>query len=753
MTWSARLRRIGTIGAALGVVASGFASGMILGGSAPGTALAEAQPMTLIRQELALAPDASLTITFLPPTPITLTDTIIVAAYGRLEDREDLRDAISGRYGRVLDTVVIDAADPAMSAGQENGYITITVPSETLANTPPALQFRRSGLYPVTIDIQDSAGSVTGGLLSFVDRLAGDTSDASIDSVGGDEPAELGVSIVASVTAPPAVPGDETPLSADVVAQITQLIGYPDSLPLSVSISPELIGRLDPKTRDDLRRIMSTATVLAQPSLPLEPSAAAAAGQQDLFTRWLRSGEDELAAFTNVAPFNDAWIESEPLTSEGAALLRQVGVGLLLLSPHTYATAGGNLRDYTLYSRLRNVELADGSLMPSALIEPTIIRNLVDPSLAPELAALYTAADLVAWRDQLAADFPPLDDHTVVLGLDGGGVLDAERISRMVEMVASTGAVTFTDLEDHARRTAAQMLADREATITLAPQEPTELMARMPAIADLTVRQQTVTSMLVQDAGRTDIWVRTIETLSSSSITDEQVIVTAAALADQFDAITSAIVPPHPYTFTMNGLSTNLYPSIANTSNEDLRVVIRMQSSANKMDFPAGDQIVTLPANFIARPEIPVRARSNGTFTVTLQVMAPDGVTPITGTTILKAQVNAITGLAQVLTGGGLLILLTWWVRNLRRSRRARRNEVALSGHPARARAVERGGAPVAPEPVTGTATATTGTATITATAVIVELETSTTAGITTSGASGTPADPADGGSATIADS
>ena len=45
----------------------------------------------------------------------------------------------------------------------------------------------------------------------------------------------------------------------------------------------------------------------------------------------------------------------------------------------------------------------------------------------------------------------------------------------------------------------------------------------------------------------------------------------------------------------------------------------------------------------------------------------------VADTITLQANVNTLTGLAQVVTGGAVLILLTWWVRNLRRGRRVRR--------------------------------------------------------------------------------
>ncbi len=729
-------------------------------GGEPPVAFAETLPMTLIRQDLALAPDAPLTITFLPPTPITPTDSIIIGAYRRIDSRQQFTKAISGEYGRVLDSVRIDPADPAAFAVDADGQVTITIPSESATGTPAALQFPRSGLYPITVDVQAAGGSLVSELLTFVDRLP-----VATDQDRG----RIGIAVVATITAAPQIPGADTPLPSPVIEQIEQLLQYPDTAPFTVSISPEILDRLDAETLDSLSAVMARNTVLAQPSVPFDPSAAAAAGQQDLFTELLQAGEDQNATRTSTRADRSAWIEQEPLTTEGASLLRSRGVGLLLLSPETYTNVGidnGFLGDFTLYSQLRDVQLSDGSSIPAAVFDPTIDRHLIDTALSPELAALYTAADLVAWRDQLYDNLPPVTGNSVVLGLPAGGVLPAERVSRLVEMVTATGAGEFTDLSDLARITDVQIVDGSEAQVILAPHQPTDLTTRAPTLDELSAQRATVSSMLVEDGGRTEQWTRTIEVLSSTSITDAQVAETAESMLGEFDAITSAVEAPGSYTFTMNGLSTNLYPRITNTGDEALNVVVQLRSSADKMQFPEGDVAVTLLADSVTTVTVPVRARSNGSFTVTLQVLSPDGVTPITEPTILKAQVNALTGLAQVFTGGALLILLTWWVRNLRRSRRLRSSESSMSTHPTRSKATTEtatttatAATAAAPDSsvLTGTATATTGTSTITAVTSIAQLDTSsgtgTVANELTDGGAAVSAKDVDPDSTTLSDS
>ena len=84
---------------------------------------------------------------------------------------------------------------------------------------------------------------------------------------------------------------------------------------------------------------------------------------------------------------------------------------------------------------------------------------------------------------------------------------------------------------------------------------------------------------------------------------------------------------------------------------------------------------------------VPVEARANGTSSITLTVTTPAGDTiaePVT----LTSRVTGFTGLGQLLTGGFILVLLTWWFSHWRSKRRAVADDGGRDRHPT-ARAVE----------------------------------------------------------------
>ena len=660
-------------------------------GTPDGASAAPVDALTLVHQDLALAKDAPLIVTFRPPTPLAPDSKIVVTASQKIDKRSELSDAIRHKRGsRFADSVDLDpVADPASVVTGADRNVTITVPTESATRTAAALQFATAGLYPVVINVLNRNNVVVGELITFVDRLPGD-GDASLGSIN--------VAVVASLTATPVIPGTTTPLPTDVKNAITDLINFSPDVPLSIAISPEILDQLEPATLESLRTVLARNVVISQPRIPMDPSLAAGSGQQELFTRLLVDGENAMTARAEVrSTERSAWLATTSLTTAGAAMLRDLGARIAVISDISYRAADGQIggpldigidQGYSDYSQLLRILLPGKTTLPAAVIDPRLEDRLVETAITGEQAAIFLAAELVVWRDQSAATISPVAGHSVVLGLSKGGVPNPGLVARATKMAgpAGAGAIVLTDMSRFERATDYQIPDGSPLDITLRSPDSTEsadLAARATNLDALNEVQVTVSSMLVDDKGRTDRWQKTIETLRSSAITDTQVTQTMALLDAEFTTIKSCVATGSSYAFTLSGFRTNLPVRIENTCAEPLDVVIRIGAGADKLRFPGGDQPVTLEPNRVNNFTVPVVARTNGSFTVTLNVLTPVGETPIVHETTLKGRVNTLTGLAQVLTGGGLLVLLTWWVRNLRRSRRARRNTGAMGHHPA----------------------------------------------------------------------
>jgi hypothetical protein len=107
---------------------------------------------------------------------------------------------------------------------------------------------------------------------------------------------------------------------------------------------------------------------------------------------------------------------------------------------------------------------------------------------------------------------------------------------------------------------------------------------------------------------------------------------------------------------------------LVNTADEPLDVVVELTSQ--KVEFPEGPQQVTLRPLDETSVVVPVDAQSNGTSSIGLQVSTPSGE-QLGGEVDLTARVTALTGLGQVLTGGLIAVILTWWFSHWRSRRRA----------------------------------------------------------------------------------
>ena len=106
-----------------------------------------------------------------------------------------------------------------------------------------------------------------------------------------------------------------------------------------------------------------------------------------------------------------------------------------------------------------------------------------------------------------------------------------------------------------------------------------------------------------------------------------------------------------------------------------MQVLVRARSP--KLTFPDGEQLVELVPAGSTEVVIPVEARANGTSSIEVQLVTPAFDQQINGTVVLTANVNALTGLGQVITVGALLVLVSWWFSHLRRQRRRRSLAVA----------------------------------------------------------------------------
>jgi hypothetical protein len=643
---------------------------------------AEPGALELVHQDLALPPGTPLRIQFHPPTPIdATTSTITVRAYPPITLREDLKKAIDHDLSGFVSQAAV-APDPAMVDAA--GNVTINVNTD---GSPGALRLDVAGLYPVLVRV------ITGGeqadLVTFVYRLP----DLTAPPLG-----QISIAVLASITAPPSISSDPAPLPADVTNELAELSNY-RGVKLSVAISPDILGRLDETGLDGLRAVMVDGLMMSQPAEPFDPSSVTPSDLGEQFRTLLTKGEDIVNRIGGL-PLADrtVWYAPESISTDGALVLRDAGVKMLLTPSEVYLKSKGNLGDITDYSQLfetvlpgpgataddadQTCEALSMTCMPTAVVDPLLAARFTDRSLSDEQAALYTAADVVAYREQFSDSLSAGNGHALVLGPEGEGVANAERISRAVEMLTGTVAAKFITL-DHLEESSGAFINDgRQIELRLPePKTIVDLHDRKTELGNVTFAATFVGSMLVTDGGRLAGWRDTISSLYSTALSDDQVSDAIDGINRELDEIKACVHPPTAYPVTLTGQSAILPLRFTNTCEESLDVIVHLAAATDKLKFE--NDILLRLAHGTTPFNPKVTARANGTFPVTLDVWTPTGKVSVTDQVTLQMSVRALTGLPQLLTGAGLLILLTWWVRNQRRGRRLRRNVASRTEHPA----------------------------------------------------------------------
>lgn len=251
-----------------------------------------------------------------------------------------------------------------------------------------------------------------------------------------------------------------------------------------------------------------------------------------------------------------------------------------------------------------------------------------------------------------APDLGPLD--TTLLG-------ELERIAGTTPDLRFTIGSTLTGLTD------VEISDGAALTVTLPEQAGPDLTARVELIDTTSTALYGAATMLPGNDPRVEEWRNQLDALVSTGYSDEQVQEAVDEMLAAAEAVTGSVVPPEPFTFTLTGKTGEIELFIGNTSDDKLNVIVALSSS--KLVFPGGDTNVELQPNDETRVRVPVEARANGTSAVSVEVRSPTGeqlIEPVR----LTSRVTTFTGLGQVLTGGLVVVLLTWWFTHWRARRR-----------------------------------------------------------------------------------
>ncbi|HSL74268.1 MAG TPA: DUF6049 family protein [Ilumatobacteraceae bacterium] len=716
--------RSGVIGA--GLVAAALASGGVAIEARPAQQPATSPRLELIAQDLAVEPDGTFRLDYrltgisadelelIPPPPVevptpTLPDgtpdpsveapppppppppplqlTIEITNYQPLESPRDVDDVVGSdvdpdAFRSVVDGLAIsDLRDRATLADDGSIRFTLEVGTDVVNSVEERLKLERPGIHPLRVqllvgDPADDNVIATAG--TVVQRLAGaDDSEAP--------PVDLSVVTVVPATRPDADDA-EVDAARDAFEAAVDLAAALNA-PVTIEVPPPLVAdaAATPQGAAALADALTDDELVALPLFPLDVSSAVAAGRADVFTGLVNAGEDVLTSAVPTTPsLRTVWITADALSASGAQHLRDLGVRFVIVPAELYrATVEPSLPRTDLFV---DAELPDGGTLPVMVVGD--IADELDPRAADEILAtatatewsVATAARILVERDrddQFRAGAPVR--RSVVLTTPDLSAPDGRLLGALEVMAATTPSLQFVRASSLIGVTDTQRVGSGTGTVELPETAGPSLVERVALLDSTALELASVASMLPPDDPRPAEWTNELDQLISTGYSDAEVEAATDRLMGEADLVRQAVELPDPFTFTLTGRSGTIEVRLRNTSPDPLTVGLRFESP--KVVFPDGDQVVNLRPNDQTSVVVPVEARSNGTSAITLTVSTPAGE-PLGEPVTLTSRVTGFTGLGQLLTGGLLLVLLTWWFNHWRAKRRAVIDD-GRSRHPA----------------------------------------------------------------------
>ena len=604
----------------------------------------------------------------------TASTKLVITSYKPVHTRQEVRDASSGKLPSTVDTVIVDVSNLRDAA---TGRVDIAIPIEIGVRTKDALQMSATGVYPVSIGLQEDK-SVTSQIVTFVERLAQDVTSPL--------PSEnLQIALVGTLNSSVSLQPDGTTLVSNetrsvVTEAVSTLEALPDT-PISLSVRPELVDALTHSSDEDIAllarlQVSTSLQLLPATYVDVQPDELVADQSADVFTTQLRLGEDVLAAgFPGKSVNRDAWIQTSSLLSGGAQLLRNLGLRTAVLLGDSQKTTANGVSVFVEPTRLVELNLPNSDQMTAALADSNLSEALTRGSHEPlggaYLVAQQILAELKIMRSEIVDRDETMNGRGVILATDSGELPSQALMTALVSTVASQPDMAFVALDELLGSMTVSVMDGLPVSIEL--QTLKDFSANNTMLNDFASRVNGFSTMLPDGDERPALWRQVVNVLSASNLTPSQTKAYIDAVDAQLAAIGGSIVTPTTTAFTLGGRDSSIRLSLRNDNETDLLVRVHLTSS--KLTLPTVDQVVTLPAGTTTLVEIPVTAKSNGRFPVTLQLFTPLGDITVGSPAKFSARVNALAGLGQLFTGIALLLLLSWWIHHLRREHQRRQFE------------------------------------------------------------------------------
>lgn len=528
------------------------------------------------------------------------------------------------------------------------------------------------GVHPVVISLLGEGGEVFDEIRTPVVRLPED----------GERWPAPDLAVLLDVAAPPSLQPDGTrslpAAHLERLANVGALLAAHPDLDLTVAAVPDTIDALaaadDPAATLLLDRLAGRE-VVAAPYVRVPLQEMVTHGLDGLVAPLVERGTAVLADRLGVQPRRTLWDADAAVGDRGGRILDELGfdrvvvpsdlavagdggdetAGLIPAGPVRVAGTGpvlGLVADAALSQELAG-SLEAGTDAAHVALARHLLRPVDDePEDEGDRTTVLVRPGLVPPDSVLSGLLALLDAPDSPVRVGGVGLVDARPDEDDDPLVWSPPS--SADLDDVARRVLA-------ATGRLGTFEA--MTGESPRADDLRLQVATALGVATPDRAR-----------------DAALVTVEDALAGAFDGV-------HLIGQTNLNLTSRrgtLPVTVENANPFPVDVVLRVRSE--RLSFPDGEGVraeaVTVPLTVdpadLRRVDIPVEARATGSVPVFVELWSPDDAVRLDDQR-LNVRSTAISGAGLVISLGALAVLLAWWFRHSRATRRARASAAAVS--------------------------------------------------------------------------
>lgn len=594
-------------------------------------------------------------------TSLPGADNVEFLLHRRVANRDSFR-AIADNFAEpgVIDSAVVPVGGRSRN---NDGSVSVSVAINTKKSSRNDLFAQFAGIYPVTVRAR-SGENVLASTLTFIDRRDAETlpsgSPASILAV-------LGGPVTHS-------PDGTSTMDDDARANIARYVEFLEAVgaPVTLQVQPELLDTLaespeplDVQILDRLRAALRGRSVIASTYTAVDPVAMMQDGLSSELTEQFRLGEATLnRLLPGITIQRSTWVSHDPLDERTIGFLQRLGISSVIVMP---SAAEGIEREGSPSVISRPAGNSSVSVMT---VDSQLAATLDAATENPTQVGVRLAAELIAQRDDLLAAGTAPADVRLVVASSSGELVDARTLVAVGRSLSNAVGLLLQDV-------GGPQAVDERAPATVFPAELNRTLGGLKTSIQQTRRElDAIQSMLPEDDQRRSRWLESLAISSSPGITNTSEFING--LRSELRRLTASVSLVTPTDITLSSRTGTIRLQLRN--DEDVSLFVRIAVSSPKMQFTESPDIVELLPGGTTEVQVPVKARTNGRFPVTVRVVTPVGRVQVASPAVITARVSEVAGLGQLVSVTLLLMLLAWWWNSWRKGRRETQGDPTPDG-------------------------------------------------------------------------